>query len=166
MAEANDDINSTEPTLPGAMAWIRRTASELALGGMEKRKVSFGNALGGGLGTMPGFGFAGLDSERWNWRISGQLEVSFSSLLFSSLIGSRPGTNGVGMGFYYLPLVVEFPVRQIHRKATLEWYRSVAGFMRPYEGVRAWIFISLLLFSLLMYGYGSPGGLQLERGMM
>jgi hypothetical protein len=37
------------------------------------------------------------------------LEVSFSSLLFFSLIGSWPGINGVGMGFYYLPLVVEFP---------------------------------------------------------
>jgi hypothetical protein len=32
--------------------------------------------------------------------------------LFSSsllLFGSRPGTNGVGMGFYRLPLEVEFP---------------------------------------------------------
>jgi hypothetical protein len=28
---------------------------------------------------------------------------------FSSLIGSRPSTNGVGMGFYHLPLEVEFP---------------------------------------------------------
>ena len=33
------------------------------------------------------------------------------SLFSSSLLlyGSRPGTNGVGMGFYHLPLEVEFP---------------------------------------------------------
>ena len=45
------------------------------------------------------------------------LEVSFSLLFFlllftsllSLLIGSRPSTNGVGMGFYHLPLEVEFP---------------------------------------------------------
>jgi hypothetical protein len=28
-----------------------------------------------------------------------------------------------------------FPVRRIHRKVTLERYRSVAGFMKPYDGV-------------------------------
>jgi hypothetical protein len=36
MAEANDDINSTESTLPGAMPWIWRTASELRLGTSAK----------------------------------------------------------------------------------------------------------------------------------
>jgi hypothetical protein len=91
-----------------------------------------------------------LGGFRANWRVPSLL---FSSLLFSSLIGSRPGTNGVGMGFYYLPLVVEFPVRRIHRKVTLERYRSVAGFMRPYEGVRVWIFFP----SLLMYGIAAQG---------
>jgi hypothetical protein len=141
MAEANGDINPTESTLPGAMAWIRRTASELGLGDMEKRKVRFGNA----------HGFAGSDSEKWAWIWTyGELG---GFLLFSSLIGSRPGTNGVGMGFYYLPLVVEFPVRRIHRKVTLERYRSVAGFMRLYEGVRVWIFFP----SLLMYGIAAQG---------
>jgi hypothetical protein len=40
-----------------------------------------------------------------------------------------------------------FPVHRIHRKVTLERYRSVAGYMRPYEGVRVWIFSSFLLFS-------------------
>jgi hypothetical protein len=53
----------------------------------------------------------------WPWIQRGELrgrlilEVSFSSLYFSSFssIGSRPGTNGVGMGFYHLPLEVEFP---------------------------------------------------------
>jgi hypothetical protein len=33
----------------------------------------------------------------------------FSSLLSSLLIGFRPGTNGVGTGFYHLPMEVEFP---------------------------------------------------------
>jgi len=35
----------------------------------------------------------------------------FSSLLFSlhPFFGSRPGTNGVGTGFYHLPMEVEFP---------------------------------------------------------
>jgi hypothetical protein len=51
------------------------------------------------------------------------------------------------MRIYYLPLVVEFPVCRIHQKVTLEWYRAVTGCMRPYKGVRVWIFISLLLSS-------------------
>jgi hypothetical protein len=57
-----------------------------------------------------------LVSEKWTLRNHGQLDVSFllsTSLMFTSflslLIGSRPGTNGVGMGFYHLPLEVEFP---------------------------------------------------------
>jgi hypothetical protein len=40
----------------------------------------------------------------------------FPSLLFSSLLfsihpffGSRPGTNGLGTGFYHVPMEVEFP---------------------------------------------------------
>ena len=39
--------------------------------------------------------------------------ITFVCFLFlSSLLlffGSRPGTNGVGMGFYHLALEVEFP---------------------------------------------------------
>jgi hypothetical protein len=46
-----------------------------------------------------------------------------------------------------------FPMRRIHRKVTLEWYRSVVGFMRPYEGVRVWMFLP----SLLMYGIAAQG---------
>jgi len=34
------------------------------------------------------------------------LSVLFSLHLF---FGSRPGTNGVGTGFYHLPMKVEFP---------------------------------------------------------
>jgi hypothetical protein len=50
-------------------------------------------------------------------RTGGKLSIgrflsSVSSLLFSILycfFGSRPGTNGVGTGFYHLPMEVEFP---------------------------------------------------------
>jgi hypothetical protein len=54
----------------------------------------------------------GLDSQAWIQRGGvGVFRVNrrFPSLLFSSLIGSRPGINGVGMGFYHLPQEVEFP---------------------------------------------------------
>jgi hypothetical protein len=77
---------------------------------MEKLEVYFENALGGGFGMMPSAGaMAGIQrGGLGGFRVD--LEVLFSSLLFTSLlIGSRPGTNGVGMGFYHLPLEVEFP---------------------------------------------------------
>jgi hypothetical protein len=45
MAEANDEISGTEPVLPGAMAWIRRTASELGFRYMENLEVS--GSIGG-----------------------------------------------------------------------------------------------------------------------
>ena len=38
--------------------------------------------------------------------------ITFGCFLVSSLLlffGSRPGTNGVGMGFYHQPMEVEFP---------------------------------------------------------
>ena len=69
----------------------------------------------------------------------------FSSLLFSTLyyfIGSRPSTNGVGTGFYHLRITAKwrwgFPVRQIHRKATVRC-QSVAGLLSLYEYVRGMI---------------------------
>jgi hypothetical protein len=53
---------------------------------------------------------------------------SFSFLIFSLLLyffGSRPSTNGVGMGFYHLLRQVKwrwsFPVRRIHRMATIRY---------------------------------------------
>ena len=63
------------------------------------------------------------------------------SLLFSSslLIGFRPSTNGVGMGFYHLPLEVEFPRAPNPPKGRPEWYRSVAGLMISYKYVRGMI---------------------------
>ena len=44
---------------------------------------------------------------KW-WRIGG-LGISLLFLIPFSSFGSRPGTNGVGTGFYHLPLEVEFP---------------------------------------------------------
>ena len=63
------------------------------------------------------------------------------SLLFSFLLffGSRPGTNGVGMGFYHLPLEVEFPRAPDPLKGRPECYRSVAGLMISYKYVRGMI---------------------------
>ena len=85
IAEANDDISSTEPALLGARARIRRTASELWFGAKEKLEVYIGNGLGGGFGMMP-FAVAiawiqrgGLGGFWFN------LEVFFSSPYFSSL---------------------------------------------------------------------------------
>jgi hypothetical protein len=83
MAEAIDDISPTEPALPGAIAWILRTASELGLGAMEKLEVNFGNALGGGLGTMPSAGAMAWIQRGGLGGFRVDLEVLFSSLLFS-----------------------------------------------------------------------------------
>jgi hypothetical protein len=84
MAEANDDIRSTEPALPGAIAWILRTASELGLGAMEKLEVYFGNALGGGFATIPSAGATAGIERGGLGGFRHDLEVLFSSLLFSS----------------------------------------------------------------------------------
>jgi len=49
------------------------------------------------------------------WSMGSKVEIwrtgSLGCFLFLSslLFGSRPSTNGVGMGFYHLPMVVEFP---------------------------------------------------------
>jgi len=109
----------------------------------------------------------------WPWiqrgglgRIKLNLEVSFSSLYFSSSlpIGSRPGTNGVGMSFYHLPLEVEFPRAPNPPKGHPRAEPTGRGI---YEAVQGRTSLDLYFFpSLLMYGYGSPGGLQLEKGMM
>ena len=95
MAEANDHISFTEPALPGAMAWIWRTASELGLGAV---------------GSDSQAGIRRLGSRELDLEISGSIGgfFLFSSLLFTSF-GSRPSTNSVGTGFYHLPLEVEFP---------------------------------------------------------
>ena len=61
-----------------------------------------------------------------------------SSLLL--FFGSRPGTNGVGMGFYHLQITAKwrwsFPVHRIRRKVAIELYQSVAGLIISYEYVR------------------------------
>jgi hypothetical protein len=77
------------------------------------------------------------------------LEVSFSSLYFSSFSsywisarykwrrhGFLPPTTGGGVS----------PCTGSPRGHLMRC-QSAAGFMKPYEGVRAWIFTSFLLFS-------------------
>ena len=129
-----------------------------------------------------------LDLERWllqqwawirrlrsteeGWRFPGEfggffLFLLFSSLLFSSLLFSSllflldlgPVQMALARVFTTYHWRWSFPVCRIHRKVTLEQYRSVAEFMRLYES-------GSLLLSYFLYGYGSPVGLQLERGMM
>jgi len=55
----------------------------------------------------------GMSSEvavRRIWKLFRPFLVFLCWLLCSSLlIGFWPSTNGIGMGFYYLPLEVEFP---------------------------------------------------------
>jgi len=76
--------------------------------------------------------------------------------LFSSslLFGSRPGTNGVGTGFYHLPMEVEFPRAPDPPKGRPELYRSVVGLMGSYDCVRRMIvsfFVSLSFSSLVRF---------------
>jgi len=77
---------------------------------------------------------------------------------FSSF-GSRPGTNGVGTGFYHLPLEVEFP----RAPDPPNDYRMVPD--------RAWDFVIVRgrtrAFSFefrCMYGGWQPGSSALKRG--
>jgi hypothetical protein len=53
MAEANDNVSSTEPALSGAIAWIRRATSELRFGDMKKLGGHFWDTFGGRLRMMP-----------------------------------------------------------------------------------------------------------------
>jgi hypothetical protein len=101
-----------------------------------------------------------------NLEESGQLDIYFltPASLLSLLIGSRPGTNGIGMGFYYLPLEVEFPCAPDPPKGHPGAVLIGSGID---EAVRVHMSLDLYFFpSLLMYVYGRLGGLQLERRMM
>jgi len=75
------------------------------------------------------------------------------SLFSCSLLGSRPGTNGVGMGCYHLWITAKwrwsFPVRRICRNVAIELYQSVAGLMISYEYVRGRNVQSFLPFPFL-----------------
>jgi hypothetical protein len=71
--------------------------------------------------------------------------ITFGCFLFLSSLflffGSRPGTNGIGTGFYQLRITAKwrwsFPVRRIRRMVAIELYHSVAGLMISYEYVRS-----------------------------
>jgi len=104
----------------------------------------------------------GMDA-RWSTRSEVELWITGSLLdvfLFvPSLLlffGSRPGTNGVGMGFYHLwghKWRWIFPVCQIRRKVAMELYRSVLGLMGSYDCVSRMIvslFVSLSFFSPIL----------------
>jgi len=65
--------------------------------------------------------------------------LSSHLISFVLFIGSRPGINGVGTGFFHLLLEVEFPRAPDQPKGRPEWYRSVAGLMISYEYVRGMI---------------------------
>jgi hypothetical protein len=94
--------------------------------------------------------------------------ITFGCFLFLSsfllFFGSRPGTNGVGMGFYHLPLEVVFSRARDRPKGRPVRYQSEAGLIRSYEYVRR-TFVSLISF-LSLYGWLQPRGLLLKWGMM
>jgi hypothetical protein len=81
MVEANDDISTTEPTLPRAMTWIRRAASKPGLGAMEMLEVTSGmrSEVGSEACCRSGFGFGYMV----NLEVSGSIG---GFLLFSSLL--------------------------------------------------------------------------------
>ena len=77
------------------------------------------------------YGFGSRDME------TGSLWMFLMShLLF---FGHRPGTNGVGMGFYHRHWRWSFPVRRIRRKVAIELCRSVVGLVGSYDCVRRMI---------------------------
>ena len=82
-----------------------------------------------------------MGSEVQIWRRDHFWMFLLSSHLISFVlfIGSRPGINGVGTGFFHLLLEVEFPRAPDQPKGRPEWYRSVAGLMISYEYVRGMI---------------------------
>jgi len=98
-----------------------------------------------GYGWSAEYGFGSRDME------TGSLLDVFL-LLFSLLFfGSRPGTNGVGMGFYHRHWRWSFPVRRIRRKVAIQQYRSVVGLMGSYDCVRRMIVHSLFPFPSLLF---------------
>jgi len=79
--------------------------------------------------------------------------ITFGCFLFlSSLLvffGSRAGTNGVGTGFYHLPMEVEIPKRRIRQTVAIELYRSVVGLISSYDCVQRMIVSFFVSFSFL-----------------
>jgi hypothetical protein len=87
--------------------------------------------------------------------------ITFGSFLFLStrllFFGSQPGTNGVGMGFYHLPLKVEFPRAPDAPKSCPVQYRLVAGLMDWYEYVHGTFVWLLPFFPFLVQGSAAQG---------
>jgi len=114
--------------------------------------------------TMPSVAIYGW--EEWMvWGVwvqfgSGDMEdgISFRCFFFlSSLLlfwGSRPGTHAISVGFYHLPLEVEFPMCRIHRKVAIELYQLVAGLLSFTSTYTAWLYIASFpfhFFSLVQF---------------
>jgi len=90
--------------------------------GVEVRR-NWGPRLGSGGNGSTEFRNSGQEESN---QLGIPIFCFFSSLLFSILhyfIGSRPGTNGVGTGFYRLRMAAQwrlsFPMRRIRRMVTL-----------------------------------------------
>jgi len=87
----------------------------------------------------------------------------FVYLFSSSLLGSRPGTNGVGTGFTTCHCRWSFPVRQIRRKVALcgtDWERDLLIRTSTYMERLFDCFLSFLS----LYGGLQPRGSAPEEG--
>jgi len=96
--------------------------------------------------------------------------ITFGRFVVSFLhfFGSRPSTNGIGMGFYHLHMKVEFPHALHPPKRHPVRYRIGSGtdeFVRVHTQQEC-ITLPSVSFPVLMYGSCSPGGLRLKRGIM
>ena len=81
---------------------------------------------------------SGLEGIRVNWTfLSCFLLLLCLLLFFLFLLDVGPVQMASVWVFTTYHWRWSFPVHRIHRKVTLELYRSLAGFMRPYSGVRS-----------------------------
>jgi hypothetical protein len=119
----------------------------------------------------------GMDGQRSmgsNWKCRYEGRGHFCMFLISCLssllqfFGSRPSTSGIGMYFNHVPMEVEFP-----RESDLPKGHHCAVWISCgiYEFIRFRTMDDCLIlcFPFLLFSYngiGSPGGLNLRRGIM
>lgn len=88
--------------------------------------------------------------EEWDW--------TFRGILVCWLCyGSTTGINGVGTGFYHLPLGVEFPLAPI---APWDWSQvtdQLWDLRKSYGGIRIWVLFPYVVY-IVIYICGSPEG--------
>jgi hypothetical protein len=102
MAEANDDISSTEPSLPGAMAWIRRNWKSTWIFGTMDMNVDLERCLLQQWAWIRRFGFREVGFEAWRLLVSMGRFLLFSSYWISARYkwrrhGFLPPTTGGGV---------------------------------------------------------------------